>query len=105
MGLTLKRKEAIKMLNKIGATFEEGGRHQKVSLEIDGKTVFRTVLSRGSKDIPTGTARSIVRGNVFVRPSIRTRSIYHSHHRSTRLNVKNLIAIDLIWKNTINTGI
>jgi predicted RNA binding protein YcfA (HicA-like mRNA interferase family) len=61
MGLTLTRKEAIRMLNKIGATFEEGGRHQKVSLEIDGKKVFMTFLSRGSKDIPTGTARSIFR--------------------------------------------
>jgi predicted RNA binding protein YcfA (HicA-like mRNA interferase family) len=61
MGLTLTRKQAIRMLEKIGATFEEGGRHHKVSLEVDGKKVFKTVLSHGSKDIPTGTARSIFR--------------------------------------------
>jgi len=61
MSVTLTRTQAVQMLNKIGATFEEGGRHQKVSLEVDGKKVLRTVLSRGSKDIPTGTAKSIFR--------------------------------------------
>lgn len=61
MSVTLTRVQAIQMLNKIGATIEEGGRHQKVSLVVEGKKVLRTVLSRGSKDIPTGTAKSIFR--------------------------------------------
>ena len=61
MGLTLTRKQAIRMLGKIGATFDEGGRHIKVSLVVKGKTLFKTVLSRGSKNIPTGTAKKIFR--------------------------------------------
>jgi predicted RNA binding protein YcfA (HicA-like mRNA interferase family) len=61
MGVTLTRKEAIKMLTKIGAYFEEGSRHIKVRVEIDGKKVLTTVISRGSKEIPTGTAKSIFR--------------------------------------------
>lgn len=61
MSVPLTRNQAIQMLTKIGASIEEGGRHQKVSLEVDGKKIFRTVLSRGSKDIPTGTAKSIFR--------------------------------------------
>ncbi len=61
MTVTLTREEAIKMLNKIGATVDQGARHMKVSLEIDGKKVFKTVLSRGSKDIPKGTAMNIFR--------------------------------------------
>jgi len=61
MSVTLTRAQAIQMFNKIGATVEEGARHQKVSLVVDGKKVLMTVLSRGSKDIPTGTANSIFR--------------------------------------------
>jgi len=61
MSVTLTRKQAIQMFNKIGATITEGGRHQKISLEVDGRKVIRTALSRGSKDIPTGTAKSIFR--------------------------------------------
>ena len=61
MSVTLTRTQAIQMLTKIGATITAGGRHDKVSLEVDGKKVVRTVLSRGSKDIPTGTAKSIFR--------------------------------------------
>ena len=61
MSVTLTRKQAIRMLNKIGATIEEGGRHHKISLELEGRKLFRTVLSRGSKEIPTGTAKSIFR--------------------------------------------
>jgi hypothetical protein len=61
MSVTLTRLQAIQMLIKIGATIEEGARHQKVSLDLNGKKLFRTVLSRGSKDIPTGTAKSIFR--------------------------------------------
>ena len=49
------------MLSKLGASFAEGGRHERISLEIDGTLVFLTVLSRGSKDIPIGTAKSIFR--------------------------------------------
>jgi hypothetical protein len=49
------------MLTKLGARFNEGSRHIKVILELDGKKVLWTVLSRGSKDIPTGTAKSIFR--------------------------------------------
>ena len=61
MGVTLTRTEALRMFTKIGATVTEGGRHHKVSLQVDGKKVLTTVLSRGSKDIPTGTAKSIFR--------------------------------------------
>ena len=57
MRLTLTRKQSIRMLGKIGTTFDEDGRHIKVSLVVDGKTLFKTVLSCGSKDIPTGTAK------------------------------------------------
>ena len=61
MPITLTREQAIQMLTKIGATIEEGARHHKVHLDVDGKKVLRTILSRGSKDIPTGTAKSIFR--------------------------------------------
>jgi hypothetical protein len=61
MGLTLTRAQAIQMFKKIGAVIDEGGCHNKVSLEIEGKKVFMTVLSRGTKEIPTGTAKSIFR--------------------------------------------
>ncbi len=58
MNVTLNRTQAIQMLTKIGARMEEGGRHTKVSFEVNGKKVLQTVFSRGSKDIPTGTAKS-----------------------------------------------
>ncbi len=61
MSVTLNRTQAIQMLTKIGAKMEEGGRHTKVSFEVNGKKVLQTVFSRGSKDIPTGTAKSIFR--------------------------------------------
>ena len=61
MSVTLTRTQALQMFQKIGATIDEGGRHCKVSLEVNGKKIFKTVLSRGSKDIPTGTAMSIFR--------------------------------------------
>ena len=61
MNVTLTRKQAIQMLTKIGAKIEEGTRHTKVTLEIDGKILLSTIFSNGSKDIPTGTAKSIFR--------------------------------------------
>lgn len=61
MSVTLTRKQALQMFTKIGATIEPGGRHQKIHLEVDGIKIFRTILSNGSKDIPTGTAKSIFR--------------------------------------------
>jgi predicted RNA binding protein YcfA (HicA-like mRNA interferase family) len=61
MGISLTRAQAIQMLKKVGATVDEGGRHIKISLDVEGKKVFRTVLSRGTKEIPIGTAKSIFR--------------------------------------------
>jgi hypothetical protein len=61
MSVPLTRAQAVQMLTKIGATIEEGSRHKKVRLDVDGKKVLRTILSRGSKEIPTGTAKSIFR--------------------------------------------
>jgi len=61
MNITLTRTQLIRMLTRIGATIEERERHIKASVEIDGKKVLSTVFSRGIKDIPTGTAKSIFR--------------------------------------------
>lgn len=61
MTITLNRDDAIRMFKKIGATIEDGGRHLKIALVVEGKLVFKTVLSHGSKEIPTGTAKSIFR--------------------------------------------
>lgn len=61
MSITLTKAQATQMFTKLGASIEEGGRHLKISLRIEGRLIFRTVLSRGAGEIPTGTAKSIFR--------------------------------------------
>jgi hypothetical protein len=62
MSVTLNRKQALTIFGKTQATVEEGSKHIKIYLEIGGKQVFRTLLSRSSGDsIPTGTAHKILR--------------------------------------------
>ena len=61
MSLTLTRKQALSMLEKVGANIIPGAEHLKAKLVIDGKHVFLIPISNGSKDIPTGTAQKIFR--------------------------------------------
>ena len=62
MSVTLNRKQALIIFRKTKATVEEGSKHIKIYLEIEGKQVFRTLLSRSSGDsIPTGTVHKILR--------------------------------------------
>ena len=61
MSVTLTREQAIRVFTKLRADMTEGSKHTKVILKHEGKIIFSTVLTRGSKEIPTGTAASIFR--------------------------------------------
>ncbi len=62
MTLTLTKEEAIKMLEKIGAKIETGGKHHIMArLVVDGRLIFLIPISNGSKDIPAGTTQKIFR--------------------------------------------
>ena len=61
MSVTLTKQQALTMLTKIGAEIEEGAKHLKARLVVEGKHVFLIPISNGSKDIPTGTAQKIFR--------------------------------------------
>ena len=62
MSVSLSRDQALVIFRKARATIADGAKHYKVTLEIEGRQVFRTLLSRSSKDsIPIGTAYKILR--------------------------------------------
>lgn len=59
MSVTLTTTQAKQIFEKIGAKIESGGRHLIACLFIDGKHIFRILISYGNKAIPTGTAHKI----------------------------------------------
>ena len=61
MTVTLKKEQALKMLEKVGAKIENGAKHLKARLVVDGRQIFLIPISNGSKEIPTGTAQKIFR--------------------------------------------
>ena len=67
MTVTLKKEEALKMLEKVGAKIETGAKHLKARLIVDGRHIFLIPISNGSKEIPLGTAQKIFREAKLIR--------------------------------------
>ena len=67
MTVTLKKEQALQMLKKVGAEIENGAKHLKARLVIEGRHIFLIPISNGSKEIPIGTAQKIFREAKLVR--------------------------------------
>lgn len=91
VAITLTSQQAIQMFERLGATIEKAEHHYKISLDIGGTKILRIVLSRGSKEIPSGSVVSIFRELglassmakcIALRDGVMTRDQYIAYLRS-----------------------